>query len=199
MSDLILLIGKKKAFNLLVDFSKDVNDRDRLEEKAAFTGCRAWGTLGVLGAAWPFIQSLAPNRSTRLKGQPVSLDVSAMAEGEQKTVLWRGKPVWVIKRSTQDVEALKMPPYTLRDPDSDAPQQPQYAKNFYRSIDPNYLVLLGVCTHLGCAPTYRPEKGAIDDDYLEDSFAHPGSKFDFLGESFRVCQLLQLRGPSISH
>ncbi|MDC3180563.1 ubiquinol-cytochrome c reductase iron-sulfur subunit [Gammaproteobacteria bacterium] len=145
----------------------------------------AWGTLGVLGAAWPFLQSLAPNRSTRLKGLPVSLDVSSMGEGEQKTVLWRGKPVWVIKRSKQDVEALKSPQYTLRDPDSDDPQQPQYAKNYYRSIDPNYLVLLGVCTHLGCAPTYRPEKGAIDKDWPGGFFCScHGSKFDLAGRVF---------------
>lgn len=156
-----------------------------LKKRRLLQAAGAWGALGVVGAAVPFVQSLRPNRSTLLKGMPVSLDVSSMQPGEQKTVLWRGKPVWVIKRSEAEVQALKSPPYQLRDPDSDDPQQPAYARNYYRSIDPTYLVLLGVCTHLGCAPTYRPEKGAIDKDWPGGFFCScHGSKFDLAGRVF---------------
>ena len=105
----------------------------------------AWGTLGVLGAAWPFIQSLAPNRSTRLKGQPVSLDVSSMAEGEQKTVLWRGKPVFLKRRTQEEIaEARAVSMSDLPDPQKD--------EDRVKDGKDEWLVMLGVCTHLGCVP-----------------------------------------------
>ena len=144
-----------------------------------------WGAAGIVGGATPFISSLYPNRSARLKGMPVTVDLSTMAFGEQKTIMWRGKPVWVVKRSQEALDALPQLDDQLRDPNSEVPQQPGYATNLYRSINPAYLVLIGVCTHLGCAPTYRPEKGAIDPDWPGGFFCScHGSKFDMAGRVF---------------
>lgn len=156
-----------------------------LKKRRLLQSAGAWGVLGVVGAAVPFLQSLNPSRVTRLKGMPVEVDVSNMSEGQQKTVMWRGKPVWIIKRSKEMLASLDVLQGNLRDPGSESSSQPSYAQNQYRSVDPNYLVLLGVCTHLGCAPTYRPEKGAIDSEWQGGFFCScHGSKFDLAGRVF---------------
>ena len=144
-----------------------------------------WGACGIVGGATPFISSLYPNRSAQLKGMPVSVDLTGMGVGEQKTVMWRGKPIWVIKRDNEALSGLSKLDSVLSDPESKVAQQPEYAKNLYRSIKPDYLVLIGICTHLGCSPTYRPEKGAIDKDWPGGFFCScHGSKFDMAGRVF---------------
>lgn len=144
-----------------------------------------WGAAGIVGGATPFVSSLYPNRSARLQGMPVTVDLSGMNAGEQKTVMWRGKPIWVIKRDQSALSELKNLDGFLSDPMSKEPQQPEYAQNLYRSIKPDYLVLVGICTHLGCSPTYRPEKGAIDKDWQGGFFCScHGSKFDMAGRVF---------------
>jgi len=144
-----------------------------------------WGAAGIVGGATPFVSSLYPNRSTQLKGKPIDIDVSSMKVGEQKTVMWRGKPIWVVKRDQDEIAALPSLNNQLRDPDSLEPQQPKYAQNLHRSIKPEYLVLIGVCTHLGCSPTYRPDKGAIDESWPGGFFCScHGSKFDMAGRVF---------------
>ncbi len=144
-----------------------------------------WGAVGIVGGATPFVSSLYPSRATRLKGAPVSVDLSSMKIGDQKTIMWRGKPVWVIRRDQALLSSLSSLDSELRDPQSRVPQQPTYAQNPYRSIKPDYLVLIGICTHLGCSPTYRPEKGSIDPDWAGGFFCScHGSKFDMAGRVF---------------
>ncbi len=144
-----------------------------------------WGTLGVVGAASPFFSSLFPSRASRMQAMPVKIDLSSMQLGDQKTIMWKGKPIWVIKRSSTVVSSLKNPNYALRDPSSQQDQQPDYAKNYYHSIHPDYLVLVGLCTHLGCAPTYRPEKDSVEKDWPGGFFCScHGSKFDLAGRVF---------------
>lgn len=113
------------------------------------------GGLGAVCATIPLVSSLVPSRKTLVEGAPLRVDISHLAPGEQITVIWRGKPVWIVRRTATMVHQLNSPSSDLRDPLSLAPQQPLYAKNKYRSIKPEYLVLIGVCTHLGCIPHYE--------------------------------------------
>lgn len=155
---------------------------------------RAWvirvtqwlGFVGLAGVFYPFLQYLSPSKEAKAQGGPVRLDVSNMVVGEQKTVLWRGKPVWVVRRSLEAVQHLGDLDMQLRDPFSEVAQQPSYAKNATRSVRPDFLVLLGVCTHLGCAPTYRPEPGAVDATWPGGFYCScHGSKFDLAGRVFK--------------
>ena len=144
------------------------------------------GAMGGLGAAIPLVKSMTPKVSTSALGGPIDVDISELKEGEQKTVIWRGKPVWIIRRTAAAVAGLLALNPLLRDPLSQIEQQPSYAQNIYRSVRPDILVLYGVCTHLGCAPTYRPEKGSIDESWPGGFFCScHGSKFDLAGRVFK--------------
>ncbi|HJN37952.1 MAG TPA: ubiquinol-cytochrome c reductase iron-sulfur subunit [Gammaproteobacteria bacterium] len=146
----------------------------------------AVGTLGLVGAAYPFLSSMAPSRAANENAKPVRVHVNSMKEGEQKTVIWRGKPVWIIRRSADDLAKLSSLDAQLSDPNSSIPQQPSYVDVVTRSIRPELLVLVGVCTHLGCAPTYRPEPGAIDKKWPGGFFCScHGSKFDLAGRVYK--------------
>lgn len=143
------------------------------------------GGVGLGLASIPFLSSWAPNAKVEALGAPVEVDVSKLAMGAKLTVKWRGKPVWVIRRTPEMLKALEHPDYSLRDPNSKVDQQPTYAQNYYRSIDPAYLVLVGICTHLGCSPLYRPEPGSVSPSW-PGGFYCPchGSKFDLAGRVF---------------
>lgn len=146
----------------------------------------AFGAVGVAGMATPFLSYLSPSEGTQAAGAPVTVDLKSMKPGEQKTVLWRGKPVWIIKRTEAMLMSLKKATPLLSDPNSEVPQQPSFAQNEIRSRRPEYLVLLGVCTHLGCAPTFRPEPGAIDANWPGGFYcACHGSRFDLSGRVFK--------------
>ena len=114
------------------------------------------------------------------------VDLSQLKPGQQMTVLWRGKPVWVIRRTAAMLADLSRPNPELRDPSSLVPQQPAYAANAYRSIKPEYLVLIGICTHLGCVPRYEPHENERDLAWL-GGFYCPchGSAFDLAGRVFK--------------
>ena len=144
------------------------------------------GGVGVAYAAVPFIASWSPNAKTQAAGAPVEVDVSKLAVGQQLTVEWRGKPVWVINRSATMLEDLPKLNEQLRDPDSNTDQQPTYAHNLYRSIKPEYFVAVGICTHLGCVPNYRPDVGSLGAGWL-GGFLCPchGSKFDLAGRVYK--------------
>lgn len=144
------------------------------------------GGIGVACVAAPFIQSLMPSARAQALGAPVEVDLSKLDEGAQLTVAWRGQPIWIVRRTKKMLDGLESHPVpTLRDPDSDVPQQPAYAKNWHRSIRPEYLVLVGICTHLGCVPTYRPDVGGIDASW-PGGFYCPchGSKYDLSGRVY---------------
>ncbi|AXQ28188.1 ubiquinol-cytochrome c reductase iron-sulfur subunit [Solimonas sp. K1W22B-7] len=146
------------------------------------------GGVGVAAAAWPFLASLKPSDRAKALGAPVSIDITHLEAGQKLTVAWRGKPVWVIKRTPEMVASLAKVSGNLRDPGSDEQQQPEYAKNEARAIKPEILVMVGSCTHLGCSPTFRPDHPAKDiDSAWEGGFYCPchGSKFDLAGRVYK--------------
>ena len=145
------------------------------------------GMAGAVGLVVPFAGSLAPSEKAKAAGAPVEVDISKLEEGQQLTVEWRGKPVWIIRRSQKILDLLPGVDGRLVDPASDQAQQPDYARNPFRSIKDDILVLVGICTHLGCSPRYEPDIGAVsfDDDWAGGFFcACHGSKFDLAGRVF---------------
>lgn len=149
----------------------------------------ATSVIGGIGAAYvatPFISSWSPSRKAQAMGAPVEVDISALEVGAQLTVEWRGQPIWIIRRSEKMLDALHSLDGSMRDPNSTWDQQPKYAQNAYRSIKPAYLVLVGLCTHLGCVPTYRPDIGGIGADW-PGGFYCPchGSKYDLAGRVYK--------------
>jgi ubiquinol-cytochrome c reductase iron-sulfur subunit len=145
------------------------------------------GLAGVAGIAVPFAGSMSPSERAKAAGAPVEVDISKLEAGQQLIVKWRGKPVWVIKRSQESLDTLSSLNDILLDPDSQNKQQPEYAQNIHRSIKEDILVLVGICTHLGCSPKYQPEIGAVsfDDDWKGGFLcACHGSKFDLAGRVF---------------
>jgi ubiquinol-cytochrome c reductase iron-sulfur subunit len=151
----------------------------------------ATGVVAGAGAASlsiPFLASWKPSARAQAAGAPVEVDISKMAEGQMLTIEWRGKPVWIVKRSQAMLDGLPQVDSQLRDPQSEEDQQPAYAQNEYRSIKPEILVLVGVCTHLGCAPLFKPEMGGSDlgADWKGGFFCPcHGSKFDIAGRVYK--------------
>ncbi len=146
------------------------------------------GTAGLLASAVPFVASLAPSERVRALGAPVEVELQAIQAGEIRTVEWRGKPVFVLKRSQDMLDALVRHDGLLADPRSRRSIQPEYARNAARSTRPEILVLEAVCTHLGCIPSFRPTPGAPDIDAAwPGGFFCPchGSKFDLAGRVFK--------------
>jgi len=147
----------------------------------------AGGACGV-AAALPFAASMLPSERAKAMGAPVEADISALAPGDMQVIEWRGKPVWIIRRTKEMLASIKKDDGIVADPQSKVPQQPEYAKNEYRSIKDEYAVLVGVCTHLGCSPQLKPEEAKADmgADW-NGGFYCPchGSKFDFAGRVYK--------------
>lgn len=145
------------------------------------------GAGGAVGVAVPFLASMAPSERAKALGAPVSINVGNLEDGQMMTASWRGRPIWVIKRTPEMLDTLDEVRDRLRDPDSEQPQQPPYAQNEHRSIKPEVAVMVGTCTHLGCSPTFRPEKAPADlgQNWLGGFFcACHGSRFDLAGRVF---------------
>lgn len=150
----------------------------------------AVGAVGAGFAAVPFVQSWQPSAKAKTAGAPVVADISKLEVGQRMTVEWRGRPVWILRRSPEAMASLKKVEGELRDPLSNESHQPEYTKNEARARaeTSNIIVLIGICTHLGCSPLYRPEVGAADlgADWLGGFFCPcHGSKFDFSGRVFK--------------
>lgn len=148
------------------------------------------GVVGSVFAATPFVQSMLPSARARAAGAPVEIDISRIEPGQLLTVEWRGQPVWILRRTPKMLDTLDQVTALLVDPESSvASQQPPYAQNEYRSIKPEILVLVGICTHLGCSPDKRLQPGAGADlgaDWPGGFFCPcHGSKFDLAGRVFR--------------
>jgi ubiquinol-cytochrome c reductase iron-sulfur subunit len=147
------------------------------------------GAAGVAGAAVPFVRSWNPSAKAKAAGAPVEANISKLEVGQKLVVEWRGRPVWIVRRSEQSLKDLEQSVVPLRDPASNESKQPEFAHNVHRSIKPEYLILTGLCTHLGCSPTYRPEVGAADlggDEWLGGFFCPcHGSKFDLAGRVYK--------------
>lgn len=147
------------------------------------------GGVGAIAVAIPFVVSVAPSAKAEAAGAPVLVDISQLEVGQLLTVEWRGKPVWIYRRSPEVLETLPTLFDELRDPGSEvASQQPEYARNDTRSIRDEVMVLVGICTHLGCSPTYRPELAPDDlGEEWKGGFFCPchGSKFDLAGRVYQ--------------
>ena len=159
---------------------------DKKRRNLVVATCAAGGVASA-AAAVPFVASMWPSERAKAAGAPVEADISKLQPGELGVYEWRGKPVWVLRRTKEMLDSLKGIEDKLSDPESDVPEQPVYAKNDTRSIKPEYAVLVGICSHLGCSPTAKPEpKGEMGADWV-GGFYCPchGSKFDLAGRVFK--------------
>lgn len=145
------------------------------------------GGVGTVFAAIPFLSSWRPSARAQALGAPIEVDISKLEVGALLKVSWRGNPVWILRRTQAMLDTLPKLDAVLRDPDSEQPQQPSYAKNEHRSIKPELLVTVGSCTHLGCAPVERFDIAPADlgPDWI-GGFYCPchGSKFDLAGRVY---------------
>lgn len=163
---------------------KQVNNTRR---NLVIATCAAGGVAGV-AAAVPFAASWLPSERAKAGGAPVVADISALAPGQIMTVEWRSKPVWIVRRTKEMLDGLARVDDKVSDPESDVPMQPEYAKNEYRSIKPEVLVLVGICTHLGCSPESEPvENKALMGAGWTGGWLCPchGSKFDLAGRVYK--------------
>ena len=149
----------------------------------------AVGGIGAAATLWPLVDQMNPDAATEAAAGPVDVDVSQLQPGQQIVVLWSSRPVFVVHRPQEALDALRTPAHLalLSDPNSTARQQPDYATNWSRSIKPEFLALVGVCTHLGCVPTYTPKPDAHDPapEWPGGYFCHcHGSKYDLAGRVF---------------
>lgn len=145
------------------------------------------GGAGAVAVAIPFVSSIAPSARAEAAGAPVTVDISQIEDGQLLTIEWRGKPVWIFRRNEDVLNKLSELEPELRDPGSNSQQQPDYAKNKTRSIRDDVMVMVGICTHLGCSPTYRPELAPADlGANWKGGFFCPchGSKFDLAGRVY---------------
>jgi len=150
------------------------------------------GAVGGVASAVPFVSSFEPSEKAKAAGAPVEVDISSVKEGEQVTVEWRGKPVWIVRRTKEEVAALAKHDGELADPESKRhPDEftPPYARNEWRSIKPEILVVIGICPHLGCSPTQKFTTGAqpsLPNDW-PGGWLCPchGSTFDLAGRVFK--------------
>ncbi len=149
------------------------------------------GAVGGVATAVPFVSTFAPSERAKAAGAPVRVDVSALQPGERITVEWRGKPVWVLRRTPEMLASLERIDNQLADPESRRTQfpTPDYARNRHRSINPEFLVVVGICSHLGCSPVDRLTSGpqpSLPDDWPGGFFCPcHGSTFDLAGRVFR--------------
>jgi len=157
---------------------------DNSRRRFLTAGTMVVGAIGTVAVAVPFVASWSPSARARSAGAPVEANIGKLEPGQQIIFKWQGKPVWVVRRDAKALATLTDSSLTdvLRDVNSDESIQPEYTKNEYRSIKPEYMVMVGICTHLGCSPAYRPE---ITADF-QGGFFCPchGSKFDFAGRVY---------------
>lgn len=146
----------------------------------------AVGGIGLAAATVPFFSYWMPSADTEAAGKPIKVDISSLKPREQLTVPWRGMPIWFIYRDTGMLDTLPKLNNLLRDPLCELDQQPSYCKNIHRSIKPQFFVAIGICTHLGCVPTYRPDVASVSPDWL-GGFYCPchGSKYDLSGRVYQ--------------
>lgn len=161
---------------------------DARKRKFLIAATSAVGGVAVAGVAVPLVMSMLPSARAKAAGAPVEVDISKVEPGMLLTVEWRGKPVWIVNRTPEMLGLLAKHEAQLADPNSDMPQQPDYCKNANRSIKPEYLVAVGICTHLGCSPTFRKDVGAADlgGDWPGGFFCPcHGSRFDLAARVFK--------------
>jgi ubiquinol-cytochrome c reductase iron-sulfur subunit len=167
-----------------------MNDREKVDKtrRTLVVATSVVGGAASVGAAIPFVASMLPSERAKAAGAPVQAEIAPIQPGELRVFEWRGKPVWVLRRTKEMLESLKAVVPNLTDPQSRHSEQPNYAKNEYRSLKPEYMVMEGVCTHLGCSPQLKPAdaKAEMGGDWV-GGFYCPchGSKFDYAGRVYR--------------
>jgi len=146
------------------------------------------GGIGAAIAVWPLIDSMNAAKDTLAAGAPLDIDLSHLQPGQQIVVLWRSRPIFIVNRTPAELKTLQETQVTglLRDPQSEANQQPDYAKNWHRSIKPEFAVLVGICTHLGCIPEFKPAPGGDLGAAWPGGYFCPchGSRYDLAGRVF---------------
>lgn len=161
---------------------------DRSKRRFLIAATTAVGGVAAAGVAVPFVGSMLPSERAKAAGAPVEVDVSKVEPGMLLNAEWQGKPIWIVHRTKDMLDRLPKNDPNLSDPNSEVPQQPEYCKNPTRSIKPDYLVAIGICTHLGCSPTFRPEVGPADlgPDWNGGFFCPcHGSRFDLAARVFK--------------
>src|SRR5688500_7279873 len=167
-----------------------MNEQEKMSStrRNLIIGTSLAGGAAAVGAAVPFVLSMLPSERAKAAGAPVEVDLSKIAPGQLEVVEWRGKPVWVIRRTKEMLDSLKGAEARLSDPASKSSEQPQYAENEFRSAKPELMVMEGVCTHLGCSPQLRPAdaKAEMGGDWT-GGFYCPchGAQLDYAGRVLR--------------
>jgi ubiquinol-cytochrome c reductase iron-sulfur subunit len=170
------------------DPSAPTNEPDFGRRKFLRRAITAYGAVGAAFAVVPFIESWLPSESARALGGPTDVDISKVEPGQMILAIWRRHPVFVLHRTAAQLEVLQEPDDTrlLRDPNSEVLQQPVYAKNWHRSIKPEYLIVVGICTHLGCVPRYEPQPDGVRGPSWRGGYFCPchGSRYDLSARVF---------------
>ena len=165
--------------------NKEINQGRRRFLTLATAGA---GGVAAVGVAAPFLASWFPSEKAKAAGAPIEVDISKIEAGQLMTVEWQGKPIWVLNRTEAQQKSIPAQDGEMADPSSDVDHQPEYCKNELRSIKDNIFVVIGICTHLGCSPTFRPDVAPADlGASWQGGFFCPchGSKFDLAGRVFK--------------
>jgi ubiquinol-cytochrome c reductase iron-sulfur subunit len=167
----------------------DLPEVDKKKRRILIGMSGAVGAVAGIGAATPFVMSMFPSERARAAGAPLEVDIGNIEPGMMITEEWRGKPVWILHRTAGMIESVHESDDRVADPDSRLPMQPVYAKNELRSIKPEYLILVGICTHLGCSPSQKLEPGdasGMGAAWLGGFFCPcHGSRFDLAGRVYK--------------
>lgn len=180
----------QKVENTNIDKYHQISEADKLTRRRLLIATSAIGGAGLIATAIPFVESLEPSARARAEGGVVEEDISGLRPGELKTVIWRGKPVWLLRR-THDMQRSLLSDITLlADPNSIRSDQPSACINTYRALQPDLAVIVGVCTHLGCTPVMRDVLAGGAENLGSSwpgGFYCPchGSKFDYAGRVFK--------------
>ncbi|MCG8324323.1 MAG: ubiquinol-cytochrome c reductase iron-sulfur subunit [Thiotrichales bacterium] len=174
-------------FTMDNDFTSN-NETDNDRRRFLTAAATVVGGAGAVAAAVPFISTLTPSAKARAIGAPVEIDLSDLQPGGLLIEQWQGKPIWILRRTEEEVAALAQMDDLVRDPDSEVEQQPAYAKDRHRSIRPEYLIVVGLCTHLGCSPSFvrKEDEHPLGADWPGGFFCPcHGSKFDLAGRVYQ--------------
>lgn len=161
---------------------------DRSKRRFLIAATTAVGGVAGVAVMVPFVMSMLPSERAKAAGAPVEVDISKIEPGMLLAIAWQGKPVWVVNRTKEMLDMLPKNDPHLLDPKSLQSEQPTYCKNEWRSIKPEFLVVVGICTHLGCSPTFRKDVGAADlgADWPGGWFCPcHGSKYDLAARVFK--------------
>lgn len=164
------------------------SDVDKSRRRFLTAAATVVGGAGTVAAAVPFISAMTPSAKTRAIGAPVEVDISKLQPGHRMIAKWQGKPIWILRRTKEMLEDIVSEDDEVRDPASEESAQPDYAKNEYRSREDEYLVVIGICTHLGCSPTFvLKDADNSPTENWKGGFFCPchGSRFDLAGRVFK--------------